>query len=78
MLNYVSSLANQVWNEEQSKLSEQQDLLLSGDGRCDSPGHRGKFIIHLIHSFNPYFIKLLLLLLLYKIFIQVHTTSAHT
>ncbi|KXJ05053.1 hypothetical protein AC249_AIPGENE28460 [Exaiptasia diaphana] len=46
--NYVTPTIVQCWKEEQRSLlqkmrNEGNDLILSGDGRCDSPGHSAKF-----------------------------------
>lgn len=43
---YLFPVINEFWHQEQnsvfSELGE-KDLWLSGDGRCDSPGHNAKY-----------------------------------
>ena len=39
-------IANEAWKKEQEMnilQSNQRYLILSGDGRCDSPGHNTKY-----------------------------------
>ena len=43
---YLFSVVNESWQKEQNSIFvdlKDQDLWLSGDGRCDSPGHYAKY-----------------------------------
>ena len=45
---YIAPVIIQLWKEHQRNLMEQSaefddGIVLSGDGRCDSPGHSAKF-----------------------------------
>ena len=43
---YLFPVINEVWEQEQDTVFndlEGKDLWLSGDGRCDSPGHSAKY-----------------------------------
>ncbi|XP_057291350.1 uncharacterized protein LOC130613956 [Hydractinia symbiolongicarpus] len=43
------SVTNKAWKKDQDKIismSQQQSLVLSGDGRCDSPGHNAKYLTY--------------------------------
>ena len=47
MLDHMLSVTNEVWKKEQSQTvsaPKQRGLILSGDGRCDSPGHNTKYL----------------------------------
>ena len=49
MLDHMLSVTNEVWKKEHSQIvsaSKQRELILSGDGRCDSPGHNAKYLTY--------------------------------
>ena len=45
--NYMLGITNEAWKKEQEMnilQSNQRYLILSGDGRCDSPGYNAKYL----------------------------------
>ena len=55
------SATNEAWKKEQSQIvsaSKQRGLILSGDERCDSPGHNAKYLTYSL--FDPSFKKVIL------------------
>ena len=49
MLDHMLSVTNKAWKKELSQIvsaSKQRGLILSGDGRCDSPGHNAKYLTY--------------------------------
>ena len=49
MLDHMLSVTNEAWKKEHSQIvsaSKQRKLILSGDGRCDSPGHNVKYLTY--------------------------------
>ena len=51
MLDYMLSVTNEAWKKEESQIVsgwKQRELILSGDGRCDTPGHNAKYLIYLL------------------------------
>ena len=49
MLDHILSVTNEAWKKELSQLvsaTKQRGLILSGDGRCDIPGHNGKYLFY--------------------------------
>lgn len=46
---YMLGITNEAWKMEQNMIvsqSHQRELLLSGDGRCDSPGYNAKYMTY--------------------------------
>ena len=51
MLDYMLSVTNEAWKKEESQIVsgwKQRELILSRDGRCDTPGHNAKYLIYLL------------------------------
>ena len=49
MLDQMLSVTNEAWKKEQSQIVsawKQRGLILSGDGRCDSPGQNAKYLTY--------------------------------
>ena len=49
MLDHMLSVTNEAWKKEQSQIvsaSKQRGLILSGDGRCDSPDSKAKYLTY--------------------------------
>jgi solute carrier family 8 (sodium/calcium exchanger) len=51
--NLLFPAIRQLWRERQSWLlacyqADQKDLVIGGDGRCDTPGHSAKFLSYTV------------------------------
>ena len=49
------SVTNEAWKKEQLQIispSNERGLILSGDGRCDSPGHNAKYLTYSLFDQN--------------------------
>ena len=52
--NYMFGVTQEAWKEEVTKLDQlsKGPLILSADGRCDSPGHNAKYLTYSFHDPN--------------------------
>ena len=46
-------VTNEAWDKEQAIIfsnSDEKELILCGDGRCDSPGHNAKYLTYSLYD----------------------------